>query len=238
MKITKENFKGTEKDLFELNKVVDGCLVQIKGRIVRIARESGGKKVGHIMLSYNWGTKELVRKLKKELQVAGLKTWMDEENLGPGDLYEALAEAVENSKYVLFCYSEGYKKSAACRSEAEYADKLGKSVLFVRCQKCYKPDGWLGFMLGNKLYYDVTGDDAKFKSVFKQIIDHLNKLNSPTNTPTVSQPKSISAIPEKSSSKQDKENSAADLTDPAWTKWSVKEVQCWLEITNLQFAQK
>ena len=67
---------------------------------------------------------------------------------------ETMAKAVENSSVVLVCVSERYKESPNCRSEAEYTYKLGKDIIPLMMQRNYKPDGWLGMLVGTKFWID------------------------------------------------------------------------------------
>jgi len=73
----------------------------------------------HIMLSYEWGSKELARKIKGALTAKGYKVWIDIDHI-QGSILEAMAFAVEHSQLVLICVSRKYKESPACRMEAEY----------------------------------------------------------------------------------------------------------------------
>ena len=42
-------------------------------------------------------------------------------------------------------------------TEAEYTFKLGKCIIPVMMEEYYQPDGWLGIILGSKLYMDFSG---------------------------------------------------------------------------------
>lgn len=55
-----------------------------------------------------------------------------------------MADAVEKSAIVLLCMSRKYKESPNCRTEAEYAYKLEKTLIPLKVEKSYEPDGWLG----------------------------------------------------------------------------------------------
>ena len=50
--------------------------------------------------------------------------------------------------------SETYKRSANCQSEAEYAFNRKKHIVPIKMKKDYVPDGWLGFILGTRMYID------------------------------------------------------------------------------------
>ena len=41
--------------------------------------DGGGK---HIMLSYNWGSKDLMLRIRDRLKEEGHKVWMDVDNMG------------------------------------------------------------------------------------------------------------------------------------------------------------
>ena len=50
--------------------------------------------------------------------------------------------------------SETYKRSANCQSEAEYAFNRKKHIVPCKMKKDYTADGWLGFILGSRVYID------------------------------------------------------------------------------------
>jgi len=66
----------------------------------------------------------------------------------------AMAEAVENSEFVIMCMSDAYKQSTYCQAEAEYAFKCKRRLLPLIMRRGYRPDGWLGFLVGSRLYID------------------------------------------------------------------------------------
>jgi len=113
------------------------------------------------MISYQWDAQEVLVEVKNKLQKSGYRVWMDLEQMG-GSTLEAMAKAVENAAVVLVCVSQRYKESPNCRSEAEYAYQLRKDIIPLKMQRNYTADGWLGILVGTKLWID-------FQS--KQIID-------------------------------------------------------------------
>jgi hypothetical protein len=48
---------------------------------------------------------------------------------------ETLADAIENSKYVLICVSEPYRQKLSNRIESEYASRLKKQIVPLIMQK-------------------------------------------------------------------------------------------------------
>ncbi|XP_013385107.1 uncharacterized protein LOC106155047 [Lingula anatina] len=133
------------------------------------ASTAAGGKAGHVMISYNWGDQKVLLKVKDELRRRGFNIWMDVEQMG-GSTLQAMAEAVENAAVVLICMSDRYKDSPNCRTEAEYSFKLNKDIVPLMMQRNYKPDGWLGMILGSKLFFDFSG-----KYNFECKVDELAK---------------------------------------------------------------
>jgi len=125
----------------------------------------------HIMLSYNWGSQPIVLKIAESLKNAGFKIWLDVEQMH-GSTLEAMADAVENASCVLICMSEKYKDSPNCRLEGEYTNKNKKLFIPLMMQQNYTPKGWLGIMLGSKLWFsfeDDTNWEKKMCSLIKEL---------------------------------------------------------------------
>ena len=66
----------------------------------------------------------------------------------------AMADAVENSEFVIMCMSDAYKQSTYCQAEAEYAFNCKRRLIPLIMRQGYRPDGWLGFMIGSRIYVD------------------------------------------------------------------------------------
>jgi len=124
----------------------------------------------HIMFSYNHDSKELVNQICQYLQNSGYRTWMDIDGMH-GSTLDCMAHAVEQSYLVIICMSEKYKQSPNCQSEAEYAYRLKKPFVPILLQSKYKPDGWLGMLLGTRLYIDFTKND--FESNYKKLVKEI-----------------------------------------------------------------
>ena len=138
----------------ELQKAAAGALWEIEGKKARNnADKTEGTTGNHVMISYLWDAQEVLVKVKKKLQASGYRVWMDLERMG-GSTLEAMAKAVENAAVILVCVSERYKESPNCRSEAEYAYQLKKDIIPLKMQRNYTADGWLGMLVGPKLWID------------------------------------------------------------------------------------
>uniref|UniRef100_K1PV25 Uncharacterized protein n=1 Tax=Magallana gigas TaxID=29159 RepID=K1PV25_MAGGI len=130
-------------------------LNQIFSKIISEPDLINGDCRPHVMISYQWDSQSTMLKVKESLKEAGFKVWMDVENIS-GSTLEAMSLAIENAAVVLIGMSKKYKESPNCRSEAEYAYKLRKSVVPLRLEPRYVPDGWLGIIVGTRLYFDFT----------------------------------------------------------------------------------
>ena len=93
-------------------------------------REGGG----HIMISYNTGSRDLCLKIKESLENAKIKVWIDVDEIH-GSSLESMARAVENAKCVLVCVTEKYRQSVNCQAEAQYAFRLQKKIIPLILQK-------------------------------------------------------------------------------------------------------
>nr|KAG5697020.1 hypothetical protein BaRGS_005473 [Batillaria attramentaria] len=113
--------------------------------------------VQHVMISYQWDAQKVMSQVKDALSQSGYKVWMDVEHM-TGSTLEAMALAVERAAVVLICMSDKYKASASCRTESEYIFRLRKDIVPLRVQSGYRPDGWLGILVGSRLYFDFSSE--------------------------------------------------------------------------------
>jgi hypothetical protein len=84
----------------------------------------------------------------------------------------AMADAVENSEFVMMCMSDSYKQSTYCQAEAEYAFKCKRRLLPLIMRPGYKPDGWLGFMIGSRIYVDFGRYD--FETACEKLMTEIS----------------------------------------------------------------
>jgi len=166
-----ERFAVEEHDASDFAKAVDGALFNfgVREERKRVETAEGESEDGHIMISYNWSHKPLAQFLNKELKARGYKVWIDEEGM-EGDAVEAMAGAVEGSNAVLWITTSAYKQSANCQLEAKYSNKLRKPIVPIMAEPGYKPDGWLGLLCGDKVYFNFREEE-----IWEESIDKLDK---------------------------------------------------------------
>ncbi|CAL1535937.1 unnamed protein product [Lymnaea stagnalis] len=140
----------------ETVRAAQGVLWSIESHKSAAKTVSVNEKIeGHIMISYQWADQPVLIKVREELQKANFKTWMDLDDM-EGSTMSAMAEAVDNAAVVLICMSEKYKESQNCRAEAEYTYKRKKPFIPLLMQRGYESTGWLGLMVGTRLFYEFS----------------------------------------------------------------------------------
>jgi len=182
----------------------------------------------HVMISYQWGSQVVVKRIARALEDAGHKIWIDIQDM-KGSTMEAMANAVEQASVVLLCITRKYKESPNCRSEAEYTSALKKSFIPLILEPDYQPDGWLGFMLGTKLYYkfEENNFDSKMKDLFREV----DTFTRPQKLVKENSGVGVGILPK------------IEITPPPGIpveKWDVKGVVEWLETDNYlsEFKQR
>eukprot|EP01047_Picozoa_sp_COSAG01_P076411 COSAG01_NODE_13407_length_1589_cov_288.659732_2_plen_427_part_01 len=110
----------------------------------------------HVMLSYNWDHQAVIKRVHASLVRRGYTTWIDVERM-QGSTVEAMAGAVEGAVAMCYGISRAYKESANCRLEAQYAYQREKDMVPLMVEEGYRADGWLGMLLGTRLYYVFCG---------------------------------------------------------------------------------
>ena len=201
-----------------------GALWEVEGKTARNAErtESTGN---HVMISYQWDSQEVLIEVKNRLQASGYRVWMDLEQMR-GSTLEAMAKAVENSSVVLVCVSERYKESPNCRSEAEYAYQLRKDIIPLMMQRKYRGDGWLGMLVGTKLWFDFNSQQSIEPSVTKLIKELGGRGKDVDNT---DEPSVTPVAPEAQSGDVDTAPSS-----PGVSTWTNEEVKQWFKEIGLE----
>ena len=208
----------------QVQRAAAGALWEVEGKTARNAErtESTGN---HVMISYQWDSQEVLIEVKNRLQASGYRVWMDLEQMR-GSTLEAMAKAVENSSVVLVCVSERYKESPNCRSEAEYAYQLRKDIIPLMMQRKYRGDGWLGMLVGTKLWFDFNSQQSIEPSVTKLIKELGDRGKDVDNT---DEPSVTPVAPEAQSGDVDTAPSS-----PGVSTWTNEEVKQWFKEIGLE----
>jgi hypothetical protein len=160
----------------DARKMAQSAVFELTNQGASIATTAGDVLAsdGHVMLSYCWNEQAAVLAVRSALRAHGYNVWIDVEQM-KGSTVDAMAQAIEGASVVLMCVSKGYKESANCRLEANYALQRGIDVVPLMMQPNYKADGWLGMALGTKLWYEITADagSAKFSTSINGLVREL-----------------------------------------------------------------
>jgi len=100
-----------------------------------------------------------------------------------GSTLEAMAAAIEQSDAIIMCVTHRYKESQACRTEAEYAYTKKKPMIPVMLEKNYAPDGWLGIIMGSKLYYNMHTVD-EMQASLPGLVGEVRKVQQTSPAPS------------------------------------------------------
>ncbi|XP_067037068.1 uncharacterized protein [Acropora muricata] len=147
-----------------------------------------------VFISYNWGkgkeNQKTVKHLFSKLTEAGFHCWLDIEQMGGGDNWNAeIDEGIRASKVVICCLTEEYCKSTSTLREATLADQLKKNIIPVLFESIkWPPQGPLGVILAEKLYIKCSPqmerlpmsncNNCSIKSHRNLVWDNLNWLTS------------------------------------------------------------
>jgi len=157
-----------------LRKNIEGILYMFSDRQQTDAKDiSVALTNKHIMISYNWDDQPIVKRLATALKEYGYEVWLDLEQMG-GSTLEAMAGAVENADLMLICMSQKYKDSPNCRLEGEYCISRKVPYIPLIMQNGYSPDGWLGIIMGKRLYHNFH-DESNWENKVENIVREIGK---------------------------------------------------------------
>jgi hypothetical protein len=130
------------------------------------------------MLSYNWETKDLVLKIKTDLESHGYTCWYDSDQMH-GSLSDRMSEAVVSSEIFIMCVTDKYRSSYNCTFEAKYAFKKKKPIIPLMIQKL-NLDYWLDFIISDRLYVEFF--QYTYDECLSQLLDLIKKTKSKKGT--------------------------------------------------------
>ncbi len=135
-------------------------------------------------ISYSHSEKSFARRLHDQLQARGIRCWLDDHDLKPGDrILDGVADAIRLHDKILLCCSESSLNSWWVKDEIEKAlereRKEARDIIIPLNLDGYLLDGWesgLATTIRSRLAADFTGwehDNAKFEEQFKRVVRAL-----------------------------------------------------------------
>ncbi|UJR27657.1 hypothetical protein I4U23_008938 [Adineta vaga] len=221
-----ENEEHTDVDVTQtiVEEIVNDAGQKQLVTTIKPATHPSGERIFQfdIMISYCHADKELTHKIHKFLVKQGFKIWIDLDNMN-GPAMSAMADAVENSEFVIMCMSDSYKQSTYCQAEAEYAFNCKRRLIPLIMRAKYRPDGWLGFLIGSRIYVDfgrfdfdtacrklMTEISLQSKRPLPSKLNGINQHEKPDAA--TSSKKSTSTIRQEKSSMNDNNNLLSEFT--------------------------
>ena len=130
-----------------------------------------------VFISYSWANKQVVRKLREVLEVAGIDCWMDENVMMGGEqLFEEIDKGISSSQLFLACISDQYSSSDNCKKEVLLANDRKRTILPILIASCemWPPRGDTAVVLAGKLYVDLSSEE-KFHDSASSLIGAIKK---------------------------------------------------------------
>jgi TIR domain len=201
-----------------------------------------------VMISYSWAYQPIMKKLRDLLVANGVRVWMDLDDMRACTI-ECMAAAIDGCCCVIVSLCDAYRTSLNCRHELYYAFQKRVGIVPVLVEPNYRASGWLGFVLGAALWYDIS--DGTGEALATHLPKILKEIDAYVPAPAVPSPSlrrnvvasSSSAAPakvrfaandkdEKEEEKEEKEEKEDDDDDGddnyTFTSWSLAQVCRWV----------
>ncbi|CAF4559931.1 unnamed protein product, partial [Rotaria socialis] len=128
----------------------------------------------HVMLSYHWDNKELVSKIYKVLRSRNLPVWMDIHGGIGFNLFQSMADGVENAAVVCCFMTPKYQNSRNCEKELLYAERRRVSIIPCRLTRDWEPSTWLGLITAGLVWVDFReAIDMNIDLKIDRLIDQI-----------------------------------------------------------------
>ena len=161
-----ENSEKSEKNLKEAS----NRILWILNRSDKPAAKQQKTVAKHIMISYCHAQKLIACQIEDKLKQNGKKVWIDHKEIHRrGNIFEAMASAVNNSSHVICCISSDYENSKNCQIEATNAFEKNKTMIFVNVEKEYKSDRWLKVIMCGAYYHTILDTESLESQFWKAL---------------------------------------------------------------------
>ena len=127
---------------------------------------SSNENIFDIFLSYNWDSKDVVKKLyKKFVHEHEFKVWIDDSELHNEMLYSQIAEGIRHAKCFVCCITKKYTESLDCQRELNYASDLKKPIIVLMFEnlKIDTINGSVGFIISPLLRCNLYNEMDRIK---------------------------------------------------------------------------
>lgn len=110
----------------------DNIMLPVQWEFLEASRHEPPNQTFNVFISYSRADSDFARKINENLQIQGMITWFDQENIETGeDFQAAIYQGITNSENFLFIISPNAVLSPYAANEIEYATKLNKRFVAV-----------------------------------------------------------------------------------------------------------
>ena len=126
----------------------------------------------HVMLSYQWDVQKEVLEVQSKLRGQRVNSWVDVDGGMQQNLYDSMAEGVQNACCVVCFMTKAYETSENCRLELQFAKQLGVPIVPVLAETGYTASGWLGIVTAGALWVPLA-EPAAFDAGVRQLVQQI-----------------------------------------------------------------
>lgn len=145
-------------------------LVPVQEQFLDESRKQPPNQTFNVFISYSRSDSDFARKLNDNLQIQGMITWFDQENIDTGtDFQQEIYKGIENSENFLFIPNSVLSPYA--KGEIEYAAKLNKRFVVILYREV--PPSSLHPMVANVQWIDFRRRGGDFLSNFGELVRML-----------------------------------------------------------------
>ena len=147
-------------------------LVAIQQEFLDESRRQPPNQTFNVFISYSRSDGDFARKLNENLQIQGMITWFDQENIDIGtDFQREIYRGIENSENFLFIISPNSVLSPYAKGEIEYAAKLNKRFVVILYREV--PPSSLHPVIANVQWIDFRRRGGDFLFNFGELVRML-----------------------------------------------------------------
>lgn len=146
--------------------------IPLQEEFIAASEQQPPDKTLNVFMCYSRTDADFARKLNTTLQIQGMTTWFDQENIESGvDFQREIFKGIENSENFLFVISPSSVTSSFCKEEVEYAEKLNKRIVPVLYREV--SSALLPLALSNIQWIDFRRHGGDFLSNFGELLRTL-----------------------------------------------------------------
>lgn len=132
------------------------------------------RRRGHLMVSYQHSTKEIMLKVRDALIERGYLIWMDVDYMR-GSFVDAMAQGIQEASGMILGVSQAFKLSPHCRQEVKYAYNLGLPLFPLQLEPNFVADGWLGLLLATIIHIPLA-NESMLHTAMDKLTEQLGDL--------------------------------------------------------------